>query len=209
MPQSIFLSTHLILRNYSRAHSTRYIMDTKGFRNVIKEPAPQYGWPGISDLETYIKRCPECVKTISVPTKPLLQSPLPKHPWEKVVSDLFEFKGTSYLLVVDYFSRFIEVQNLPQLRTSSAVITALKAIFSHHGVPSVVVSDNGSQYTSEEMKNFATTYGFSQSTSSPHYPRSNGLAKRSVRTVSQFSVNKLTNIWVSLATKQLLSHGVG
>ena len=98
------------------------------------------------------------MKTMSVP---LLQSPLPKHPWEKVASDIFEFKGTSYLLVVDYFSRFIEVQKL----TSTAVVTALKAIFSRYGVPSVVVSDNGPQYTSEEMKNFAAIYGFSQSTS--------------------------------------------
>ena len=98
------------------------------------------------------------MNTKSIQNELLLQSPLPNHPWEKVTSDLFEFKG---ILVVDYYSRFIEVQKLTST-TSSAVITALKAIFSHHGIPSVLVSDNGPQYTSAEMKSFAAMYGFNK-----------------------------------------------
>ena len=69
--------------------------------------------------------------------------------------------------------------------TSSSVINALKAIFSRHGIPSEFVSDNGPQFDSREMKEFASKYNFIHTTSSPHYPQSNGLAERTVKTVKK------------------------
>ena len=67
--------------------------------------------------------------------------------------------------------------------TASNVITALKAIFARHGIPVVLMSDNGPQFNCKEMKEFAEAYNFKHVTSSPLYPQSNGLAERSVRTV--------------------------
>ena len=169
----------------------------QGFQKCYQRISTSVWWPGISkDLERFIKECLMCLKTMPVPTEPLLQSPLPKYPWQKVASDLFELKGISYLLVVDYYSQYIEVQKLTST-TSSAIITALKAVFSRHGIPSVLVSDNGPQYVSEEMKSFATAYGFSHITSSPHYPKSNGLAERSVRTVKSI-LSKSTDSYIGL-----------
>jgi len=140
-------------------------------------------WPGISkDVENFIQRCPECVKSAPNPREPLLTTPLPKHPWERVAADLFQLNGSTYLLVVDYFSRYPEVIKLNST-TSKTVISSLKSIFSHHGVPSVLMSDNGPQFDSSYMKEFANTYGFQHVTSSPHYPQSNGLAERTVRTM--------------------------
>ena len=140
-------------------------------------------WPGISkDVESYVKKCPECVKMTANPREPLLTTPLPKYPWEKVATDLFQHNGSTYLLAVDYFSRYPEVIKLNST-TSQAVISSLKSIFSHHGIPTVLVSDNGPQFDSRDMKEFASTYGFQHITSSPYYPQSNGLAERMVKTV--------------------------
>lgn len=140
-------------------------------------------WPGVSkDIERVVTSCPICAKASTPHKEPLMYSPLPNHPWEKVGSDLFELNGATYLLVVDYFSRYIEVQKLSSTNSKS-VILALKAIFSRHGVPVTFVSDNGPQYTSREMQEFAESYGFKQVTSSPHFPQSNGMAERSVKTV--------------------------
>ena len=69
--------------------------------------------------------------------------------------------------------------------TSASVIKALKSIFSHHGVPSVFMSDNGPQFVSNEMKKFADTYGFTLLTSILHYPQSHGLAKRTIQTIKE------------------------
>ena len=84
-------------------------------------------------------------------------------------------------MLVDYYSRYIEVQKLKST-TSTSVVTALKELFSRHGVPSTVVSDNGPQLSSYEMKEFAESYRFTHCTSSPHYPQSNGEAERAVKT---------------------------
>ena len=105
-----------------------------------------------------------------------------------MASDLFEHKKSTYLLVVDYFSRFVEIEKLTST-TSSSVITHLKAIFSRHGIPATLITDNGPQYSSAEMEQFSSTYGFQHITSSPHYHQSNGQAERTVRTVKSLLSN--------------------
>lgn len=90
----------------------------------------------------------------------------------------------TYLTVVDYFSRYPEVIQL-KTTTSQSIITALKSMFSRHGVPEILISDNGPQYSSQEFANFATAYSFTHVTSSPHYPQSNGQAKCTVKTVKR------------------------
>ena len=91
-------------------------------------------------------------------------------------------KGHNYLLVVDYYSQYIEVARLSRT-TADEVILYTKSIFARHGIPEVVVSDNGPQYSSEAYANFAREFQFEHVMSSPHYPQSNGEAERAVQTV--------------------------
>ena len=69
--------------------------------------------------------------------------------------------------------------------TSQSVIAALQSTFARHGIPEIVVSDNGPQYSSQEFTEFAKAYSFSHITSSPHYPQSNGHVERAVKTVKK------------------------
>ena len=140
-------------------------------------------WPGLSKhIEELVQRCPTCCKEQIQKAEPLLTTPLPTLPWQKVAMDIFEWEKGSYLLMVDYYSRFIEVTRLGGLSTE-AVIGAVKGIFARHGVPEEVVSDNGPQFSSRTFQNFSSEYGFEHITSSPLYPQSNGEAERAVRTV--------------------------
>ena len=110
---------------------------------------------------------------------------LPNLPWQKVATDLFHWKTSTYLLLVDYYSRYIEISKLNG-QSSSEVISHTKSIFARHRVPQEVVSDNGPSYSSLEYKQFAAKYGFTHTTSSPRYPQSNGEAERAVKTVKSF-----------------------
>ena len=119
-------------------------------------------WPGVSkEIESLVKHCGLCARTTTTHKEPMIVSQLPDYPWQKVGSDLFEFKGHSYIVLVDYFSRFLEVIKLTAT-TTSEVISIMKAVFSRHGIPELLISDNGPQYQSHEMKQFSQAYGFVQ-----------------------------------------------
>ena len=140
-------------------------------------------WPGLSrQLEELVKNCSVCRKCTNQRSEPLITTALPELPWQRVGTDLFEFKGRSYLLIVDYYSRFIEVALLNRT-TPEEVILRTKGMFARFGIPEVVVSDNGPQYSSEAYAAFARQYQFEHVTSSPRYPQSNGEAERAVQTV--------------------------
>ena len=83
-------------------------------------------WPRLSsDIREMIQHCPECLKKSVSLTEPMIPFKLPDYPWQKVASDLFELKGVTYLLDVDYFSHFPEVAKLTTM-TSTSVIAILK-----------------------------------------------------------------------------------
>ena len=72
----------------------------------------------------------------------------------------------------------MEVALLMSSQSSQDVIKALKSIFARHGVPEVVRSDNGPQYSSGEFQKFAKDWGFQSITSSPKYAQSNSEAEK-------------------------------
>ena len=79
-------------------------------------------------------------------------------------------KGRNYLVIVDYCSRYIEIALLNRT-TADEVICRTKSVFSWHGIPEVVVSGNGQQFSSEAYTEFAKQFQFERVTSSPHYPQ--------------------------------------
>ena len=154
-------------------------------------------WPSLSqEITNLVKNCRICAKTAVYHHEPMIASELPQYPWQKIATDLFILRGVNYLIIVDYFSRFPKVIRLFST-TASAVIQALKSVFSRHGIPETVVSDNRTQYSSHQFREFAREYDFCHITSSPYYPQSNGLAERSVKTVKQL-ISKSKDLYLSL-----------
>ena len=97
---------------------------------------------------------------------------------------ILEFKTQNYLVVVDFHSHYPELRKLSS-KTSKDVIIALRSIFAVHGVPINVIADN-MPFGSEMLRQFAKEWSFNITTSSPHYPKSNGMAERYVQTIKQF-----------------------
>ena len=152
----------------------------QGIQKCRERAKDSMWWPGLSkQLEDLVRECTTCVKARKNHPEPMIPSRVPDRPWRKVGTDLFEFKGQEFVLVVDYLSRYCEVGELKH-STSEEVIQHLKAIFSRHGIPETVISDNGPQYTSAKFVKFAQDWRFSHITSSPKYPQSNGGAERMV-----------------------------
>ena len=138
-------------------------------------------WPGMSQqIEDLVARCEICEKYQPANAKqPMLPHDLPSRPFQKVALDFLEFNGKNYLVVTDYYSKWIELLET-KYKTTGEVISKLKSIFARFGIPQIVVADN-MPFNSREFLQFAKDWDFTVKTSSPLYPRSNGLAERSVQ----------------------------
>ena len=109
--------------------------------------------------------------------------PTPEVPWHTVATDLFETKNSlKYLLIVDYYSRFPVLSKLGST-TSRVLVQEMKAVFAKLGVPNVIVSDGGPQYTSAEFRDFMKHWQIEHRVSSPRNPQSNGMAEHCVQTM--------------------------
>ena len=103
-------------------------------------------------------------------------SEVPPHAWYSLGPDLFYCNKMDYLVVGDYFSKYLLVRKILNSSTYS-VIKELGMIFTEFGHPFVLKSDNGPCYTSREFHDFLEFYKIHHITSSPHYPQSNGFAE--------------------------------
>ena len=90
---------------------------------------------------------------------------IPLHPWTKLVTDLFHFEGASYLLIVDFTSRFLVVHNLSSM-TGQHVANQCKVIFSEYGWPETLISDNGPCNTADAFTSVMNAYHVNHITSS-------------------------------------------
>ena len=142
-------------------------------------------WPGMSaQVKAQAQRCEVCRALDDKQQESIRQPELPTLAWERVGVDLFHLEGKEYLVLADCFSNFIEVDPL-ESTTSKAMVKALKIHFSRHGIPKVVVSDNGPQFASETFRLFAEKWNFTHVTSSAGYPQSNGKTESSVKAVKK------------------------
>ena len=141
-------------------------------------------WPGLdSDIEQQVKSCQQCqVNQKSPASAPLHPWEWPAQPWTRLHIDYAgPFMGKMFLVVVDAHSKWLKVKMVASA-TSPNTITKLRAIFATHGLPDLVVSDNGTAFTSAEFRAFMSANGIRHVTSAPYHPASNGLAERYVQT---------------------------
>ena len=143
-------------------------------------------WPGMSSqIENIISCCPTCATYQRNNSKePLLPHSVPDRPWAKVGADIFEIQRKKFLVLVDYYSGYVEVDELTST-TANHVINLCKSQFSRHGIPDVLITDNGPQFFCHSFQCFAQQYQFNHCTSSPYHPQSNGMAEKAVQTMKR------------------------
>ena len=144
-------------------------------------------WPGMdADIESKVKNCHQCQQNQKSPAPvPMKAWEWPTQPWSRIHIDYAgPFQGKMFLVAVDAHSKWIEA-SLVNSATSTIIIHKLRSMFATHGLPRVVVSDNGSVFTSSEFKEFMTKNGIRHIKTAPYHPASNGLAERAVQTLKE------------------------
>ena len=104
----------------------------------------------------------------------------PSRQCQFVAADLFELNGKSYLVTMENFSDFFELDHL-RSKSSVYVIKKLKGHFATHGIPEQLVNDNDQQFVSRDFLKFSKEWDFEHRNSSPHHSQSNGKAESAVK----------------------------
>lgn len=188
----------IMLSKLHKAHS--------GVENTLKLARDAIFWPSMSnDIREMIKNCPVCIKYQPSQQKFTMQShKIPEYPFQVISMDVFFFnqngKQIKYLITVDHYSDFFEIDVLKDL-SSKQVIEICKKNFSRHGIPEIVVTDGGTNFVSQEFSDFACKWNFTQVTSSPHHPQGNGKAEATVKIAKKIllkATDEGGDIWLSL-----------
>ena len=134
----------------------------------------------------YVAACEACAAAAKTPPQAKsTQWPKPSGPWQRLHVDYAgPILGDYFLVVVDAFSKWPEIVKT-STTTSQATVAILRGLFARFGMPLSIISDNGSQFTSQKFKNECECHGILQVTTAPFHPQSNGQAERFVDTLKR------------------------
>lgn len=141
-------------------------------------------WPGLNkEILEMIEQCTTCNERHDTQKRCNLQPhDIPPCAWHTLGTDVFYYHGDKYLLIVDYYSKFPIVKKLNN-ESSSHIISTFKEVFAEYGIPEKIVSDSGSNLTSQEFKAFASALDVKTVASSPYHHQSNGQAENAVKQI--------------------------
>ena len=139
-----------------------------------------FWWPNLdADIVSMCASCGICQEQASTSTKePLHPWVFPDRPFERVQIDFAEYNHRFYFILVDAYSKWLEVFEMGRDSTTSRTISCLTEVISRFGIPQIIVSDNGPQFTSSEFESFCVQNGIHHKRTPPYHPASNGLVER-------------------------------
>jgi len=151
----------------------------------------KFWWPAMdSQVNIFLRDCSVCARHdehVKPCRPPLMPIPLPEGPWQRVMIDIIgPMPGPVHerygIVLVDLYSRWPEVA-LCQDVTTAVVIEFLTAVFSRESICEEIISDNGPQFRSAEMRRFLESQGVKQTFSSTYTPTTCGMVERLNRTI--------------------------
>ena len=170
----------------------------QGFDPSLSKARDAVYWPYLyNDVKVAVEQCATCQENQTAQQKePMRSQPIANKRWSIVSTDLFTYKDQDYVLVVDNLTKYWEIDVLHEM-SASETIDKIKAIFARHGVPELVISDNGPQYANKEFKAFSDKWGFTHYTSSPHHSQGNGTAEAAVKTAKKM-LSRSNDPWLAI-----------
>ena len=144
-------------------------------------------WPGMdAQITDTVRRCSLCqAQRAREPVSPLHPWLWPVSPWDRIHIDYCgPMLGCMYLIVVDAFSKWMEVFPV-RFATAETTVEMLRTTFARWGLPRTIVSDNAQCFVCPAFKTFCEKNGVQHVTTSPYSPKSNGLAEKAVQTFKE------------------------
>ncbi|XP_018494705.1 uncharacterized protein K02A2.6-like [Galendromus occidentalis] len=154
-----------------------------GYDSMCRRVKDTIFWPGIrNDIKNMAMICEACqVYRNKQRAEPLVGKPIPTRPWQVIHQDLFSWRDCQYLVTIDSFSDFFEIDRLGRDTTTKSIIEKTAAHLSRYGRPSEIHTDSDPRYLANEFQEFLKSWRIKHITSSPHYHQSNGKSESAVK----------------------------
>src|SRR6202789_2442989 len=182
----------LISRLIDEAHKT---LGHYGDQRTTEYLRRWYWWPRIGrDVSEFCRTCESCQRakgSMKKPTGKLHTLPIPTKPWDSVGMDFIgpfpESKGYNYLWVI--ICRMTSMMHLipvhTRMKASELSWIYLREIVRLHGLPSSIVSDRDSKFTSKWWRELHKILGARLLMSTSFHPQTDGQTERANRNVGQ------------------------
>ena len=167
-----------------------------GRRKTLSLVRRSFFWLGMSKfVHSFVDSCETCRRIKAVRHKPyghLKSLPVPPLPWSSISMDLIEqlppsSDFTAILVVVDRLTKMaIFVPTTNELDAPKLAKLFLRHVYSKHGLPTSIVSDRGSEFTSHFWRSLSTLLGIENHFSSAYHPQSDGQTERINQVLEQF-----------------------
>ncbi|XP_058464246.1 uncharacterized protein K02A2.6-like isoform X1 [Malaya genurostris] len=144
-------------------------------------------WFGLNrDIEDFVRACKICNQMAIVHKKAPIEGWIPtSRPFSRIHADFFYFQQKVFLLIIDSYSKWLELDHMKYGTDGKKVIAKFMAVFARFGLPDVVVTDGGPPFNSHSFIKFLENQGVKVLKSPPYNPQSNGQAERMVRLVKE------------------------
>lgn len=165
-------------------------------------------WTGMKkDIEDYIRKCASCQKNKITQNKtkmPLVITPTPQGVFDRCDIDIVgpltvTDRDNRYILTFqDALTKFIVAEPIEKQDAGTVARVLVEKIILRFGIPSVILSDNGSNFLSDTLKRVCKLLGIDRVQTSCYHPQSNGALERSHRTITEFLrhyVNRQQTNW--------------
>ncbi|OXA42471.1 Transposon Ty3-G Gag-Pol polyprotein [Folsomia candida] len=153
-----------------------------GYRKTMARLLRRVFWFGMhEDIYAYIRSCATCQAVKNPTSKPhgSLQSVLPQGPWDMLAMDLMgplprsANRNTYLLVVVDHFSKWVELFALKDATAPLIARTLEREIFCRFGAPASILSDNATNFRGKVLANLMKAWGIEQKFTTTYHPQGN------------------------------------
>ena len=159
-----------------------------GTEIVCDRVSKRFYWVGLyTRVKSYIAACKTCQQYNYDNKKPggLMK---PHHflkPWEEISVDIMgpypmtRDRNAYILTIIDIFSNWVEIFPLRKSQCDTkSIVDKLKSVFCRWGFPKIIVSDNGSQFTSHLWINCLSSLGINPKHVTPYHPQANPVERK-------------------------------
>ncbi|XP_057720739.1 uncharacterized protein LOC130935159 [Arachis stenosperma] len=161
-----------------------------------------YYWPSMmADSKEFVKKCVKCQQNANFARAPaselsLLTTSRPFSQWGVDLLGPFPVGSgqVKYLIVaIDYYTKWIEAEPLASISSSNCRKFMWRQVITRFGIPEVVVSDNGTQFTDKKFMEFLNGLGIKQRFSSVEHPQTNGQVESANKVILSGLKKRLDN----------------